>query len=414
MRCTFCGHEEKTDIKPALGHDFGDWVITRQPTAALVGRKQKVCKRCGHKKYSTIPKLKASSPEQQIQALKDSITQLDAEMDVLTQTEYAGIWKDPVTVADYSNKKQAIAAKKQYFVDKLDEAKVMQLGQIAEDKWQQLIDLTDEFDLKGQEYETLLAQRQKNKDALDLLQPPVPSSGSGSFTPDAYTKARKDAALWSSDRKRVDNKVRDKAGEVWRASSAEERAAAYKYTAGSGSFNRPLRGYQGSWSNFKGVGKVDLDYEGSGKAIEHLTKMIDKSTYDFDMWLNRGVASGGTASFLGVPTSALGKSQKELEQMLLGKVCEDTAFMSTGAAKGKGFSGHIFNIYAPKGTKMLYCEPFSAYGNGSGHSWNGITKQSSFGSEFEMLIQRGTKFKITKIEKQGGQLYIDMEVVGQP
>lgn len=411
-RCLVCGHIERYDYKPALDHDWGDWVITRQPTTALYGRKQKTCKRCGEKKYTTIPKLKANSPEQQIKALEDSIAQLDVELDALQQKEYVGIWKDPVTVSNYPDKKQAIAAKKQYFLDKLDEAKVMQLGQTAEDKWQQLIDLTDEFELKGQEYEVLLAQRQKNKYALDLLRPPTP--GVGAFTPDAYTKARKDAALWSSDKRSIDRKVRDKSGEVWRGSSSSERAAAYKYTSGSGSFNRPLRGYQGSWSNFKGVGKVDLDYEGSGSAIQRLTDMIDKSTYDFDMWLNRGCASDGTASFLGVPASALSKSQKELERMLLGKVCEDTAFMSTGAAKGAGFSGHVFNIYAPKGTKMLYCEPFSAYGNGAGSSWDGVGSQSSFGYEFEMLLQRGTKFKITKIEKQGSKLYIDMEVVGQP
>jgi hypothetical protein len=46
------------DIKPALGHDWGDWIVTRQPTTTEVGRKQAICKRCGEKKYSTIPKLK--------------------------------------------------------------------------------------------------------------------------------------------------------------------------------------------------------------------------------------------------------------------------------------------------------------------------------------------------------------------
>lgn len=400
-QCIICGDIEIYDKKPALGHDWGDWIITRQPTTALYGRKQCSCKRCGEKKYTTIPKLKANSPSQQIKALEDSINQLDTEINALNQNSYSGIWKDSVTASDYPIKKQAIAAKKQYFLDQIA------AGDMSKD-WQQLIDLTDEFELKGKEYETLLAQRQKNQDALDLLRPP-----SGPFTPDAYTQARKNAALWSSDQSFVDRKVRPKTGEVWRNASSSQRSAAYKYTSGSGSFNRPLRGYDGSWYDFKGVGKVDLNNEGSGNAIKHLTDMIDKSTYDFDMWLNRGCESGGAASFLGIPESALNKSQKELEQMLLGKVCEDTAFMSTGAAKGAGFSGHIFNIYAPRGTKMLYCEPFSRYGHGGGSSWDGISKQSSYGYEFEMLLQRGTKFKITKIEKQGSKLYIDMEVVGQ-
>lgn len=58
--CDRCGEiiKDKADIKPALGHDFGEWIITREPTATEYGRKQKVCSRCGEKKYTTIPKLK--------------------------------------------------------------------------------------------------------------------------------------------------------------------------------------------------------------------------------------------------------------------------------------------------------------------------------------------------------------------
>ncbi|NLL56352.1 MAG: hypothetical protein GX242_03960 [Clostridiales bacterium] len=46
----------------------------------------------------------------------------------------------------------------------------------------------------------------------------------------------------------------------------------------------------------------------------------------------------------------------------------------------------IMNIYAPKGTKMIYAEPFSAYGKGAGRSWDGIKPQSSFGPEAEMIL----------------------------
>lgn len=59
FKCS-CGEKKKETI-PALGHDWGDWVITRQPTTTEVGRKQAVCKRCGEKKYSTVPKLKAGT-----------------------------------------------------------------------------------------------------------------------------------------------------------------------------------------------------------------------------------------------------------------------------------------------------------------------------------------------------------------
>lgn len=235
---------------------------------------------------------------------------------------------------------------------------------------------------------------------------------------DKFSKARKDKAYWftgTDARKRGDNVLRPDTGALWAAAPAAERQAAYKYTAGSGSFNRPLRGYAGSWYNFKGVGNVDLDYEGSGEAIKHLTSIINKSQYNFDIWLQRGVESdSGAAGFLGISEKMLNASEADLQQMLVGKVLKDEAFTSTAAAKGSGFSGRlILNIYAPKGTKMIYAEPFSAYGHGSKQSWDGKAGQSSFGSEFEVILQRGTSYKITKLEKVGSRLYVDVDVVGQ-
>ena len=62
---------------------------------------------------------------------------------------------------------------------------------------------------------------------------------------------------------------------------------------------------------------------------------------------------------------------------------------------------------------MMYSEPFSKYGHGSGLKWDGIEKQSIYGYEDETIIQRGTKFRITKVEKKGGSVFFDMEVIGQ-
>ncbi|MCI7643624.1 MAG: hypothetical protein MST10_04600, partial [Lentisphaeria bacterium] len=45
-----------------------------------------------------------------------------------------------------------------------------------------------------------------------------------------------------------------------------------------------------------------------------------------------------------------------------------------------------------------------------GLDWDGISKQSSIGNEAEMIIQRGAHYNITKIEKSGGTIYIDVEV----
>lgn len=62
---------------------------------------------------------------------------------------------------------------------------------------------------------------------------------------------------------------------------------------------------------------------------------------------------------------------------------------------------------------MMYVEPISYYGGGSGLNWDGVSGQSHFGHEFETIIQRGTEFKITKVEKANGNVYFDIEVVNQ-
>ena len=132
-----------------------------------------------------------------------------------------------------------------------------------------------------------------------------------------------------------------------------ERRAAYEYTSGSGSFNRPLRGYENDWYNFKGIGKVDLNHEGQAHGIKHLTDMINRSSYDKDIWLQRGVSQAGTAAFLRIDEHDLRHlPQAKLEAKLLGETGTDTAFASCGSAKGTGFSGVIYNIYCPKDQKM--------------------------------------------------------------
>jgi hypothetical protein len=201
---------------------------------------------------------------------------------------------------------------------------------------------------------------------------------------------------------------------VWQNATQAERKAIYDYTTGSGGFNRPLRGYNGSWSSFKGIGKVDLDNEGRAGAINHMTDIINKSSYDSDVWLQRGVeTSQGAASFLGITEKALRNLTQSQLQKLINKKITDEGFVFCGSAKGQGFSGYIFNIYCPKGTKMMYAESFSAYGRGDGLNWNGITKQADFGYEDETIIQRGTTFKVVKVEKKGSNIFFDLEIISQ-
>jgi hypothetical protein len=237
-----------------------------------------------------------------------------------------------------------------------------------------------------------------------------------------FSRDRKDAALWAKTPKAADDALRGVSGEVWQKATQAERKAIYDYTQGSGGFNRPLRGYDKSWHDFKGVGKVPLDNEGKATAIKNMTKIIDRSKYDFDVWLQRGIESSkGAAEFLGISEDNLRHwSQAEFQKNLVDNETKrtDHGFVSCGSSKGKGFSGYIFNIYCPKGTKMMYAEPFSHYGDGDKMRWDsprldGISKQSSFGYEDETIIQRGTKFRIIKVEKKGSDIYFDVEVVEQ-
>lgn len=226
---------------------------------------------------------------------------------------------------------------------------------------------------------------------------------SSQFGDDAYSQKRKDAAMWAQDTEEADKRLRGKCGEVWRGASSQERGAIYGYTQSYCNINEPLRG-------LTYCGSATKKAEGL-RRIPHIESIIDRSSYDFDMWLQRGDGMVALKKF-GL-TNWSNPTDADI-MALLGAEGVEGAFWSAGVAKGKGFSGDIiFNIYAPKGTKAMYCEPFSAYGHGKGKNWDGIAGQFSYGYESEILIQRGTKFKITKIEKSGGTWYIDVDIIEQ-
>jgi hypothetical protein len=333
---------------------------------------------------------------------------LQKELDAIKIKTYNGIWKTEVTTADWAEKSGSIQAKKEYFKYKLSEGVLADADKI---KFEQFIKDLDEFDAEGKRYYAVLSELQKTEARLTALKKgSILNEGSGN----AFTQARKNAALWAKTTKEADDVARGISGEAWKTAPQTERKAIYDYTTGSGGFNRPLRGYEGNWSNFKGIGKVGLNAEGRAEAIEHMTRIIDKSYYDIDIWLQRGIETpSGAARFLQIPESVLRNSTQEKLQELIGTNITDAGFVSCGSTKGKGFSGYIFNIYCPKGTKMMYAEPFSHYGNGQQLNWDGIAKQAGFGYEDETIIQRGTTFRIAKVEKKGGSAYFDIEVVSQ-
>lgn len=220
---------------------------------------------------------------------------------------------------------------------------------------------------------------------------------------DPYSQARKDYAMWAQSTKEADMKLRDRCGAVWQNISSEQKDAMYGYTVSYNNIQEPLRGltYIGSASKTaEGLQRIPL-----------IESAINKSQYDFDMWVQRGDSMVALKKF-GLSNYSTATDAEIMA--LVGKEGVEGAFWSAGVAKGKGFGGDIiFNIYMPKGTKAMYCEPFSGFGYGGGRAWDGIAKQQSFGYESEILIQRGSKLRITKVEKSGGQWFIDVEIVEQ-
>ena len=357
----------------------------------------------------------------ELEAEKAAIQQQLDDFEIKT---YSGIWygKD-VTTADWQGLN--IAGKKQYYEGKFITETDPDLMKKYQDFYKQL----EELDAEGSNYHDIQQQLKKIEQEIAKVQSDlknVEKSGIiDTVVDDAFSQARKDAAMWAKSTKEADALLRDKCGEVWRTSPPIQKNAIYDYTQSYHKFNEPLRGIEYGSEKFLGVGNVDLDQIGvkySGwkpgamrKEINAMTDIIEKSVYQEDFWLQRGCRFKGMDKFFNVPMDKLQHaSQSELEALLLGTTPTEYGFCSCGVAKGKGFSGDIIlNIYAPSGTQMMYVEPFSAFGNGGGKSWDGLKPQSSFGQESEIILQQGTTFRVTKVEKTPGMIYIDLEVIGQ-
>lgn len=356
----------------------------------------------------------------ELEAQKAAVQQQLNDFEVKT---YSGIWynKD-VTTADWAGLN--IEGKKKYYEGKFITETDPDLMQKYQDLYKQL----EELDTEGKAYADIQKELKQIQTKITKVQADLKKLEQGDIidsVDDAFSQERKDAAIWAKTTKEADDVLRDTCGEVWRTSPPIQKNAIYDYTQSYHKFNEPLRGIEYGSEKFLGVGNVDLDqigvsYQGwkpgqMRKEINAMTDIISKSTYKEDFWLQRGCRFKGMDKFFNVPMDRLqSATQAELEQLLLNTTPTEYGFCSCGVAKGKGFSGDIIlNIYAPSGTQMMYVEPFSAFGNGGGKNWDGIAKQGSFGQESEIILQQGTKFRVTKVEKTPGMIYIDLEVIEQ-
>lgn len=250
----------------------------------------------------------------------------------------------------------------------------------------------------------------------------------GGFDASEFTQAKKDAAHWFggnltySERhygwNDADEYMTKYAQANWAKWSAEEREVAYLYTSGSRYINEPLFStYYGSKHGLNGKAR------NSWKDINTLTDIIENAVpLKEAMWVQHGEDMGAFMGKFGVDLRGLAPKQLNA---LVGTEGINKPFTSCGCAKYSGFADYevVMNIYCPAGTKGIYTEPFSHYGDSGygrdGYNWKGQSRQkqgydSSY--ENEIVLQRGAKFKITKIQFNTSEhkWYVDVELIEQP
>ena len=407
------------------------------------------------KKYQTKAKAQAAQQAaqnnvQQITDLQNAVTDAQNKLNAIPNKTYSGIWKNDVSLSDYEFKKDSIQKKKDWYLQQIASGN---LTKAQENQFLQYINDLDEFEIEGAKY------LQAKNDLLDLQKQLKAASGTSSasiFGNDAYGQRKANAYDWNY-RADADKYYRPKLDAEWKNYTEHEKYATWEYTHNSNPINRSLSGYEDTFERwgFKGVGNVDWGYEDNynnrrlsssefikkfGKngtaqpdyhrTITDLTNAIEKTEIDDDVFLVRGSENGGFAGLLesimpfdDAQNYLDNADIKSLKALAEGNTVRNHAFTSTGIAKDGGFSKNIsYKIYAPKGTKGIYAEPQSYYGNTiSGEEIYKVGKSYySVSSEAEVILQRGTDFKITKIEYTGVDSYgrnkfdVEMEVVNQP
>ena len=224
------------------------------------------------------------------------------------------------------------------------------------------------------------------------------------FDTDQFSQSRKDNAVWDKGNgAKADKALIDTASKQWIAATEKEKDFTYEYTHHYCDVNEPLQGRK--YDNYQ-------TKERFIEKVNNITSYIEKNELPTDMWFTRG---DDGMKVIESRIKFAGGSMPNNLQDLVGMEMQEGGFMSTGSRKGKGFNTRsvIMNIYAPKGTKAAYVEPFSAFGCGDKRSWDGVSRFSTYSSEHETLFQRGTRMRITKVYEEGGKTYIDCEVIGQ-
>ena len=394
---------------------------------------------------------------------------------------YEGIWKDPVTLADYPAKEASVQAKKDYYaaeIAKIKQAqadgyswatpeKVKELekkrallnefvrnAKIVEKRKKALKavqDIYDQINLQKTATAPKVAKAAKTsnkaavsnanaaKAAAAAAAPPTPAK-KGQFAPEAWDAKTKSAAPFYSSRYDADKLLRPELDAMWDTLTDHEKYSVWEYTNNSNPINKSLSGYHDTFARtqFVGYEHAIWGYEDSWRrlpdywkkfgtdghsnfhsAITSLTKAIEKSELHHAIWFKRQSTEGGFAGIFegaGMNFETAMKLIQTDPEKLVGLRAKNHAFTSCGMAKDARWSGNVYyKIYCPEGTKGLYSEPQSVYGHTSPQQiYKPGKKYSTIGTEAEVVLQRGTEYRITGIKKKGSDYEVEMEVVAQP
>ena len=409
-------------------------------------------KKLGKVKYKTQVVSKVLNNGDEMSKIAEELNAAKQALNEIKPMKLSNIWLEDVTLADYPVKKDAIPKKLEYFKEQIEKSEKY-LKSFPPDssyattikskitQFNQCIDDLAEYEKQGEKY--MKAMQAVNE--LQQKQNKILGKTLAQFDDADFTDNAKKTAKRFTKRNKADSYLRPQLDRQWTQLSEQQKYSVWQYTEGSGGYNRPLSGYDEIWSRnkFKGVGNVSLSNENANrfvpsafekftdngivdyrKSVQNLTTAIEQTAFEDAMYLSRGSDIDGLAGLLegdqftyeqAMEIIRSGDVQK-MKQVFTGQEFTNHAYTSTGIAQDAGFRGKVkYEIYCPKGTKGIYAEPQSAYGYTSRNSlYQPGMSYNSVGKEAEMILQRGTTFRITDVTEEYGTIKVKMEVVYQP
>jgi hypothetical protein len=145
----------------------------------------------------------------------------------------------------------------------------------------------------------------------------------------------------------------------------------------------------------------ELENSGILENIKHIEKAINLSSIPQDVILHRYIQRESIKKMMGLSDDELKSMLKGDLDAIVGKEYVEKGFSSTSVTELDNgvfsFRGVHLEIFAPKGTKGIYTEPFHT----TQPSWDGKTIPQQISNENELVLQRNTKFRVREVIEEG-------------